>query len=56
MAEVWKQAGKAGFARPNIIDTRLALTLRHHGVTTFITRNAKHFEGFGFARVWNPLD
>ena len=38
-----------------IIDARLALTLRHHGVTAFATANAKHFRGFGFAKVWNPL-
>ena len=36
-------------------DSRLALTLRHHGVTDFATRNGAHFAGFGFARVRNPL-
>jgi len=36
-------------------DTRLALTLQHHGVTEFATRNDAHFTGFGFTRVWNPL-
>jgi toxin-antitoxin system PIN domain toxin len=56
MTEVWKHAGKASFARRKIIDARLALTLRHHGVTTFVTRNANHFADFGFHRVWNPLD
>jgi len=56
MMEVWKHASKAGFARRKIIDARLALTLRHHGVTTFITRNTNHFTDFGFDRVWNPLD
>ena len=34
---------------------RLALTLRHHGVTEFATRNETHFTGFGFTRLWNPL-
>lgn len=38
-----------------IIDARLALTLRHHGVTHFATANARHFQGFGFEKVWNPL-
>jgi toxin-antitoxin system PIN domain toxin len=38
-----------------IIDARLALTLRHHGVTHFATANERHFEGFGFERVWSPL-
>lgn len=56
MTEVWKHAEEPGFGRRKIIDARLALTLLHHGVTTFITRNAKHFSGFGFERVWNPLD
>jgi predicted nucleic acid-binding protein len=37
------------------VDARLALTLRHHGVTEFATSNVKDFEGFGFNRVWNPL-
>ncbi|MBL9152386.1 MAG: PIN domain-containing protein [Verrucomicrobiales bacterium] len=38
-----------------IIDARLALTLRHHGVTHFATANVRHFEGFGFESVWNPV-
>jgi len=33
----------------------LAFTLRHHGVTQFATANEKHFEGFGFEKVWNPV-
>ncbi len=49
----WAAATQAGFRQ--IIDARLALTLRHHGVTAFATANAKHFRGFGFAKVWNPL-
>jgi predicted nucleic acid-binding protein len=40
---------------PIIFDARLALTLRHHGVTEFATRNENHFAGFGFTRLWNPL-
>lgn len=43
-------------ARRRIIDARLALTLRHHGVTDFLTRNVRDFEGLGFARVTNPID
>ena len=38
-----------------VFDARLALTLRHHGVTEFATRNDSHFTGFGFTRLWNPL-
>ncbi|HYG34333.1 MAG TPA: TA system VapC family ribonuclease toxin [Clostridia bacterium] len=55
MDEVWRQAASKNFAVRRIIDARLALTLRHHGVTEFATTNQKDFAGFGFARVWNPL-
>lgn len=54
MGTVWERVGSAGFARRRIIDTRLALTLLHHGVTEFATANTRHFDGFGFSRVWNP--
>ena len=52
---MWEHANEADFAFRRIIDARLALTLRHHGVTEFATTNVKDFEGFGFRRVWNPL-
>ena len=55
MTEVWSHAAAPGFARRRGYDTRLALTLRHHGVTEFATANVKDFQGFGFTRVWNPL-
>jgi toxin-antitoxin system PIN domain toxin len=50
-----------GFGQGNpksthIFDRVLAVTLRHHGVTTFYTRNTKDFEGFGFTVVINPID
>lgn len=53
--KLWQWAGttKAGFRR--IIDARLGLTLRHHGVTELATANVKDFTEFGFDRVWNPL-
>ena len=54
MGDVWQRAGSTGFARRKIIDTRLALTLLHHGVTEFATANTRHFQEFGFSRVWNP--
>ena len=56
MTEVWQRAGEADFARRRIIDARLALTLRHHGVTELATANVRDFEGFGFVRVWNPIE
>jgi toxin-antitoxin system PIN domain toxin len=49
----WAAATHAGFRQ--IIDARLALTLRHHGVTQLATANVKDFKPFGFQRVWNPL-
>jgi len=49
----WAVQTKAGFRQ--IIDARLAFTLIHHGVTRFATANVKHFKGFGFAEVWNPV-
>ena len=56
MRDVWVLAAESGFARRRIIDARLALTLRHHGVTEFATRNVRDFESFGFERVWSPID
>lgn len=49
----WAETTTTGFR--NIIDARLAFTLRHHGVTHFATAKDTHFAGFGFERVWNPL-
>ncbi len=55
MDEVWKAAAQPKFPRRRIFDVRLALTLRHHGVTHFATANVKDFQGLGFEKVWNPL-
>lgn len=55
MAEVWARAAEPGLARRRIVDARLALTLRHHGVTELITRNVDDFAGFGFERLWDPF-
>jgi toxin-antitoxin system PIN domain toxin len=52
---LWRLAASPDFARRRISDARLALTLRHHGVTEFATSNVRDFEGFGFQRVWDPL-
>lgn len=54
-AALWSYASttRAGFR--HVIDARLALTLRHHGVNHLATVNVKHFKDFGFQRVWNPL-
>lgn len=56
MDEVLKLAEGEGFAHRRIFDARLALTLRHGCVTHFATTNVKDFEGWGFERVWNPLN
>ena len=55
MDEVWKAVARPKFPRRRIFDVRLALPLRHHGVTHFATANAKDFQGLGFEKVWNPL-
>lgn len=52
---LWNWAAKTSTGFRHIIDARLALTLRHHGVTHFATANEKHFGGFGFEKVWSPL-
>jgi len=55
MDDVWALAGGKDFARRRIFDARLAMTLRHGGVTHLATSNVKDFEGWGFEKVWNPL-
>ena len=55
MQEVWRFAAQPNVGRRVVFDARLALTLRHYGVTEFASRNDAHFGGFGFARIWNPL-
>jgi predicted nucleic acid-binding protein len=54
-AGLWQYAATPGIARRRIYDARIALSLRAFGVTKFATANMKDFEGFGFAKVWNPL-
>ncbi|MCX6929193.1 MAG: VapC toxin family PIN domain ribonuclease [Verrucomicrobia bacterium] len=55
MDDLWRLAAQPHRGRRIVFDARLALTLRHHGVTEFATRNETHFSGFGFTRLWNPL-
>ena len=55
MDTLWERVAAPGFARRMVFDARLALTLRHHGVTAFATANEKDFQEFGFERLWNPL-
>lgn len=54
--DLWRRAAVADFARRRIYDTRTALSLISFGVTDFATMNLKDFQGFGFHRVWNPLE
>jgi len=54
-AKLWRWAENTDRGFRNIIDTRIAYTLQHHGVTHFATANVKDFEGLGFQKVWNPL-
>ena len=53
--DLWVLVAQSAFPYKRIYDARLALTLRHHGVTEFATRNTKDFQHFGFKRVWDPL-
>jgi toxin-antitoxin system PIN domain toxin len=55
MDEVWTLAAKPGTRYGRIFDLRLAVTLRHHGVTRFATRNVKDFAHLGLAEVFDPL-
>lgn len=56
MTELWRFAAQEGFAYRRIFDVRLALTLRHHGVTDLATANTQDFADLGFDRVWDPLN
>jgi uncharacterized protein len=54
--ELWAHAKRADFGRRRIYDARTALSLRRQGVVEFATANVRDFKGFGFKRVWNPLN
>ncbi len=56
MKEIWERASRPDLGRRSIFDARLALTLRHHGVSEFATRNVRHFQDYGFKHVWDPLE
>jgi toxin-antitoxin system PIN domain toxin len=53
--KLWRLAERNNRGYRGIIDARIGLTLRHHGVTHFATANVMDFEGLGFEKVWNPL-
>lgn len=52
----WPRLRREALARRRAYDWRTALSLLEQGVTDFATANTKEFTGFGFARVWNPLE
>jgi uncharacterized protein len=56
MDRIWDLCAEPAFGYREIFDARLALTLLHHGVTEFATRNTSHFERYGFERLVNPID
>lgn len=56
MEQIWILAAQPNFPRRGVFDARIALTVRHHGVTELATANTKDFLNFGFERVWNPID
>lgn len=53
--QFWPRLRGKDFARRRAFDWRSGLTLIQQGVTEFATVNLKDFQGFGFTRVWNPL-
>lgn len=52
----WPRLATPGFARRRAFDWRMALSLLQQGVDELATVNTRDFDGFGFRRVWNPLD
>lgn len=59
MGEIWPAAAAPRFARRRIYDARLALTLRHHGVTELATTNVKDSRGLAspeFGIRWSISD
>ena len=55
MESVWEKVNRPGFPRRRIFDIRLALTLKHHGVTALATGNIKDFQDLGLHRVWEAV-
>jgi len=53
---IWAVCASTKLAGPTVFDTRLALTLEHHGVKEFATRNVKDFKRFSGLDVFNPID
>jgi toxin-antitoxin system PIN domain toxin len=52
---LWQMARRRDFAFRRLYDARSALTMTAQGVTEFATVNVKDYAGFGFRKVWNPL-
>ena len=53
---MWPKLRTKGFARRRAHDWRAALSMLDQVVTELATVNVKDFKGFGFERVWNPLE
>lgn len=56
MDKLWIIAQQPDTPRRSVFDARIALTLRHHGITDFATRNVPDFKGYGFTNLINPID
>lgn len=56
MDPVWKSSRRREFPRRAVFDARLALTLLHHGVTEFATRNTRDFLAYPFKKLWDPVE
>ncbi len=55
MEAIWMEAARHALPYRAIFDIRLALTLLHHGVEEFATRNVKDFKTFPFRKIWDPM-
>lgn len=53
---VWAVCSNTKLSGVSIFDTRLALTLEHHGIKEFATRNVKDFKRFSSLDIINPID
>ncbi len=55
MTQLWQTVNQDEFPRRRIFDLRIALTVQHHGVTHWATRNLRNFQDLGFEQIINPI-
>lgn len=47
ISEALDMAAERGLKRSDVFDALLAATAKQYGISTIVTDNSKHFEGFG---------